>query len=225
MIPTVVIDRASSPGGEQLVLSQHGQQFSIRVAGVELMSSVNHGSEDELGRLSCEHVKVPAPKVLIGGLGMGFTLRAALDALPPAARVDIVEIVPDVVRWNRTVYGQLAGHPLQDPRVNLMEEDVAVVIERGRDYDAIVLDVDNGPDGVYRDNRGLYQRRGLEAAYTALVPGGLLTVWSCFESPTFTRWLRSVGFAVELKSIKAKYKGGPRHCIWFATKPTSRRGA
>ena len=226
MVPTVVIDRASSPGGEQLVLTQHGQQFSIRVAGVELMSSVNHGSEDELGRLSCGPLAAAAaPHVLIGGLGMGFTLRAALDALPATARVDIVEIVPDVVRWNRTVYGQLANHPLKDPRVNLLEEDVAVVIERGRDYDAIVLDVDNGPDGVYRDNRGLYQRRGLEAAYTALRPGGLLTVWSCFESPTFTRWLRSVGFGVELKAIKAKYKGGPRHCIWFATKPTSRRAA
>jgi spermidine synthase len=222
VIPTVVIDRASSPGGEQLVLSQHGKQFSIRVAGVELMSSVNHGSEDQLGRMSCESLKVPAPRILIGGLGMGFTLRAALDALPATASVDIVEIVPSVVHWNRTVYGQLANHPLNDSRVTLIEDDVAQVIERGRDYDAIVLDVDNGPDGVYRDNRGLYQRRGLEAMYTALVPGGLLTVWSCFESPTFTRWLRDVGFTVELRNIKAKYKGGPRHCIWFATKSTSR---
>ncbi len=225
MIPTVVIDRATSPGGEQLVLSQHGQQFSIRVAGVELMSSVNHGSEDELGTRSASLIKSASPRVLIGGLGMGFTLRAALDALPAAARVEIVELVPSVVRWNRTVYGQLANHPLQDPRVTLIEEDVAHVIERGHDYDAIVLDVDNGPDGVYRDNRGLYQQRGIDAAYGALAPGGLLAVWSCFESPTFTRWLRAAGFAVDLRNIKAKYKGGPRHCIWFATKATSRRVA
>jgi spermidine synthase len=220
----VVLDRATSPGGEQLVLSQRGQQFSIRVAGVELMSSVNHGSEDELGKQSAALVKSPAPHVLIGGLGMGFTLRAALDALPATARVDVVELVPDVVRWNRTVYGQLANHPLSDPRVTLIEADVAHVIERGRDYDAIVLDVDNGPDGVYRDNRSLYQQRGIDAAYGALVPGGLLTVWSSFESPTFTRWLRAAGFAVELRAIKSKYKGGPRHCIWFATK-ASRPGA
>jgi spermidine synthase len=217
----VVIDRATSPGGEQLVLTQRGPQFSIRVAGVELMSSVNHGSEDELGRMSCERLKTSAPKILIGGLGMGFTLRAALDVLPTTAHVDIVELVPSVVHWNREVYGQLANHPLNDSRVTLIEDDVAQVIERGRNYDAIVLDVDNGPDGVYRDNRGLYQRRGLEAMYTALVPGGLLTVWSCFESPTFTRWLREVGFTVELRNIKAKYKGGPRHCIWFAIKPSS----
>ena len=201
------------------MLTQHGKQFSIRVAGVELMSSVNHGSEDELGRLSCAPLKSQAPRVLIGGLGMGFTLRAALDVLPPGARVEVVELIPDVVRWNRTVYGQLANHPLDDPRVTVVEEDVANVIERGRDYDAIVLDVDNGPDGVYHANRGLYQRRGLDAAHTALAPGGLLTVWSCFESPTFTRWLRAAGFSVELRNIKTKYKGGPRHCIWFAVKP------
>jgi spermidine synthase len=220
VIPTIVISRATSPGGEQLVLSQRGQQFSIRVAGVELMSSGNHGSEDELGARSAALIKSPAPRVLIGGLGMGFTLRAALDALPAAARVEIVEIVPDVVQWNRTVYGQLANHPLRDPRVTLIEEDVAHVIERGRGYDAIILDVDNGPEGVYRDNRGLYQQRGIDAAFGALAPGGLFAVWSSFESPTFTRWLRKARFAVDLRHIKAKYKGGPRHCIWFAIKPS-----
>ena len=223
MIPTVVIDRVTSPGGEHLVLSQHGAQFSIRVAGIELMSSVNHGSEDELGRLSCGLVKsAAAPRVLIGGLGMGFTLRAALDTLPPAACVEVVELVPEVIRWNREVYGQLANHPLADKRVVLLQEDVAHVIERGRGYDAIILDVDNGPDGVYRENRQLYQQRGIDAAHTALAPGGLLTVWSCFESPTFTRWLRGAGFSVELRNIKAKYKGGPRHCIWFAVKASQR---
>jgi spermidine synthase len=104
--------------------------------------------------------------------------------------------------------------------VALIEGDVGDVIERGRGYDAIILDVDNGPDGVYRDNRGLYQQRGIDAAFGALAPGGLFAVWSSFESPTFTRWLRKAGFAVELRRIVAKYKGGPRHCIWFAIKPS-----
>jgi len=131
VIPTLVIDRATSPGGEQLVLSQRGTQFMIRVAGVELMSSGNHVSEDELGRLSCARVTAASPRILIGGLGMGFTLRAALDVLPATAHVEIVELVPAVVRWNREIYGRLAKHPLADPRVALIEDDVAHVIEHG----------------------------------------------------------------------------------------------
>ena len=220
MIPNVVIERVNSPGGE-LVLSRRENQFSIRVAGVELMNSHNHWSEDELGRLTSKRIDdVAAPRVLIGGLGMGYTLRAALDQLPRAAHVDIVEIVPDVIRWNRGVLADLAQRPLDDSRVTVIEDDVANVLRSPpARYHAILLDVDNGPDGVYRVNTALYKRAGLHAMYAALAPHGVLAVWSSFESPTFTKWLREVGFDVEVVMIRAKYKGGPRHYIWFARRP------
>jgi spermidine synthase len=216
VIPTVVVDRTLVPGGE-LVLSRRKDEWSIRVRGVELMNSRNHQSEDELGRMTCARVAtLPAARLLVGGLGFGFTLRAALDALPAAARVEVVEIVPALVRWNRELLGELAGHPLADPRVTVTEADVAEVI-RGATaaYDAILLDVDNGPDGVYEGNAGLYKRTGLEAAHAALAPGGVLAVWSAFNSATFTTWLRNAGFTVDLQTIRPF---GARHYIWFATK-------
>jgi spermidine synthase len=216
VIPRVVIERVASPGGE-LVLSRRGTEYSIRVGGVELMSSRDHSSEDELGRASAERVRAArpkAPRMLIGGLGMGFTLRAALDALPRAAQVDVVEIVPAIVRWNRGELGPLANAPLADPRVTVIEADVARVIDKARGYHAIVLDVDNGPAAVYEGNAALYKQRGLAAARDALAPGGWLAVWSSFTSQTFTRWLREVGFAVEMVTVKSR--GGPRHYVWFA---------
>jgi spermidine synthase len=158
-----------------------------------------------------------SPRVMIGGLGMGFTLRAALDALPATAHVEVVEIVPDIVRWNHGVLAKLAGEPLADPRVEVIEADVAHVIRKATDrYDAIVLDVDNGPDAVYEGNAALYKRNGLAAAKSALVPGGWLAVWSSFRSATFTTWLREVGFVVELVTMKSKFKSGPTHYVWFA---------
>ena len=205
-----------SPGGE-LVLSRRGEEYAIRVAGIELMSSRDHSSEDELGRAAVARLEATSPRVLIGGLGMGFTLRAALDALPATAHVEVVEIVPDVVRWNRGVLAKLAGEPLADPRVEVIEADVAHVIRKATDrYDAIVLDVDNGPDAVYEGNAALYKRNGLAAAKAALVPGGWLAVWSSFRSSTFTTWLREVGFAVDLVTMKSKFKSGPTHYVWFA---------
>lgn len=212
MVPLVVVERVATPGGE-MTLSQRGKQFSIRVAGVELMSSHNHESEDVLGQRSCALVaKIAAPRVLIGGLGLGYTLRAMLDGC--TATIDVVELVPAVVRWNRTLLGDLAGHPLDDPRVTVIEDDVANVIARSEGgYHAIVLDVDNGPDELFKPNAKLYKRNGLAAAKRALVPGGSLAVWSSFESPTFARWLREVGFVVETVRIKAR---GSRHVIWLA---------
>ena len=196
MLPSVVLDRAPSPGGE-LVLSQRGDELTIRVRGVELMSSRNHDSEDELGRRGALLAGVgDGARVLVGGLGLGFTLRAVLEHC--RAAIDMVELVPAVVQWNRTHAGELAGHPLDDPRVTLIEDDVARVIAAARArYAAIVLDVDNGPDGLFDANGKLYQRAGLAAARRALVPGGGLAVWSAFESPTFTSWLREAGFSVE----------------------------
>ncbi len=216
MIPRVVLERVAVPGGE-LVLARRGTEYSIRVGGVELMNSRDHSSEDELGRQTVARLTATAPRVMIGGLGFGFTLRAALDALPAAAKVDVVEIVPALVQWNRTVLASLAGEPLADPRVNVIEADVATVIKTAKGYDAIVLDVDNGPDAVYEGNAGLYKRRGLEAAKRALAPGGVLAVWSAFASNTFTHWLRETGFRTELVTMKSKFKGGPTHYVWFAS--------
>ncbi|MBA3818116.1 MAG: hypothetical protein H0X17_04445 [Deltaproteobacteria bacterium] len=200
-----------------MVLARRGEDFSIRVAGVELMNSGNHGSEDELGRIAGAVVaKIPEPRLLIGGLGMGYTLRAALDVLPATAHVDLAELVPEVIRWNRTVLGHLAGHPLADARVHVIEGDVAQVIAAATGYHAILLDVDNGPDGVFASNAVLYQRRGLAAASAALGPGGTLAVWSSFDSATFTRWLTDLGFAVELRVLRIH---GVKHYIWLAQKP------
>jgi spermidine synthase len=222
MIPNVILERVMTPLGE-MTLSQRAKDFSIRVAGVELMSSLNHQSEDELGKITCSPLAASrSPRVLIGGLGLGFTLRAALDVLPQAARVDVAELVPEVVRWNRTVLGQLANHPLQDPRVTVIEGDVGAVIANATAlYDAIVLDVDNGPDGVGRHNNGLYKSAALEVARRALVEGGLYAVWSSFQSPTFTKWLAGAGFDVELEKINAR---GATHWIWLArAKPAPKR--
>lgn len=219
MIPTVVLDRAATPGGE-MVLSRHGDDFAIRVGGVELMSSRAHGSEDQLGAMTCARVaSLPHPAVLVGGLGLGFTLRAVLDALPRAA-VDVVELVPAIVRWNREVLGHLAGRPLDDPRVTVHEGDVGDVIRRRhRTWTAIVLDVDNGPDALFAGNAGLYRKKGLTAAFDALAPGGVLAVWSAFRSPEFTSVLSDVGFDVETATIRAHGRSGARHTLWFGRRP------
>ena len=220
MIPTVVLERVRAPGGE-LVLNQRGKQFWIQLAGVELMNSRDHSSEDELARRAIAKLDGrPRPRVLVGGLGLGFTLRAALDVLPAAAKVDVVEIVPAVVRWNREIFGGLAGHPLSDPRVTVIEGDVGnVIAEADRDYDVIVIDVDNGPEGVGFGNTTLYRRTSLAAMLRALTPGGTLGVWSSFQSPTFTHSLDAVGFVAEAVKFRSKFSGGPTHHLWFARRP------
>jgi len=198
--------------------------IGIEVGGRSLMTSHDHGSEDELGAVVANAVTASAaPRVLIGGLGLGFTLRAALDALPRAATVEVAELVPEVVAWNRGAQGVLAKRPLRDKRVVVLIEDVAAVIKRGRDYDAILLDVDNGPDAlVHRGNAGLYKRAGLVRAKQALRPGGVLAVWSAFGSRTFTQWLEEVGFAVTLQRTKPTTPGGPRYYIWLARRAAPR---
>ena len=192
--------------------------IGIEVGGRSLMTSHDHGSEDELGAVVGEAVRgIARPRVLIGGLGLGYTLRAALDVLPPAARVDVAELVPEVVSWNRGAQGPLAKRPLRDKRVKVLIEDVADVIKRGSAYDAILLDVDNGPDAlVHPGNAGLYKRAGLMRAKKALRAGGVLAVWSAFGSRTFTRWLEEVGFAVTLQRTQPTTPGGPRYYIWLA---------
>lgn len=217
MIKLEVIDRFALPDGNgEMTLSRRGKELAIRVRGVELMNSRNHISEDELGRYAARLVAgKPSARVLIGGLGLGYTLRAMLNASPTSVLIDIVEIFPTVVRWNREHTGQLAGRPLDDPRVTVIEADVGEVIRRSPGkYDAIVLDVDNGPDAVFEANARLYKRNGLADARRALAPGGGLCVWSAFESPTFTKWLREVGFTAECHTVKAY---GAHHFIWLAS--------
>lgn len=216
MIKVEVIDRFALPDGQgEMTLSRRGKELAIRVRGVELMNSRNHISEDELGRYAARLVAgKPTARVLIGGLGLGYTLRAVLNAVPTSVMIDIVEIFPTVVRWNREHTGALAGNPLDDPRVTLIEDDVGHVIARSAGvYDAIVLDVDNGPDAVFEANAKLYKQQGLVAQKRALAPGGGLAVWSAFESQTFTQWLRDAGFTAECYTVKAY---GARHYIWLA---------
>lgn len=213
---------AAELDGSEMVLEREGTEVCIRVGHRTLMSSDAHDSEDELGRLIASAVsEVSTPRILIGGLGLGFTLRAALDGLSPAARVDVAELVPDVVRWNREDCGEYAGRPLDDSRVTLFIEDVAAVIGRSENtYDAIALDVDNGPSAVtHPRNEQLYKRAGLARAHAALRPGGVLAVWSAFSSETFTKSLEDLGGTVELVETRVGV-GAPQHFIWLATKPT-----
>lgn len=220
MIPWELLHSAPVPGGsETLYLYRRDTEFSIRVDGCELMNSRVHGSEDALAERVCERLAThSSPKVLIGGLGMGYTAAAALKNLGPEAQVVVAELVPAVVLWNQGPLAHLAGCPLEDSRVVVREIDVALLLKSDKhSYDAIVLDVDNGPDGLTRgDNNWLYSRAGLHAAHTALKPSGFLAVWSASPDPAFTRRLRQTGFSVEEVMVRARgRKGGSRHMIWL----------
>jgi len=209
--------------GGQLRLLQRADEFAIRIAGRgELMNSRTHGSEDALGRLACEPYSDQAgARVLIGGLGMGFTLATALESLAASAEVIVAELVPGVVDWNRRYLGACAGEPLNDPRVKVEMVDVGQLIRAGAEqYHAILLDVDNGPEGLTHDaNDSLYNLAGLQEAYSALIPGGCLAVWSAAPAPRFVGALRKVGFAVDQHKVRAHAGKGARHLIWLAKRP------
>jgi spermidine synthase len=220
-MPDEVLDRVKLPDGGEMVLLRWDDHVAIHVNRRPLMSSHEHASEDALGELVGHRLEgVEEPVVLIGGLGLAFTLRAALDCLPESARVVVCELIPDVVKWNRGECGKYAGRPLDDPRVELIVDDVGAVIARAKgEYDAIVLDVDNGPDALtHADNAKLYKRAGLKRARTALKPGGILTVWSAFTSATFTRWLEETIGPVVRDRTPPSRPGGPRYYIWTATR-------
>ena len=220
----VVLERVKLADGKEMVLTRWDEHVAISVDGRPLMSTHEHGSEDELGRVVAERLAgVRAPRMLIGGLGLGYTLRAALDVLPRDAEVVVAELVPAVVRWNRGKHGAYSGHPLRDRRVELIVDDVAKVIGKRRRYDAILLDVDNGPDALtHAANAKLYQQAGLVRAAAALRAGGVLAVWSAFPSKTFTRWLANAGFSVDQLRAAPTTPGGPRYYIWIATTPLRR---
>jgi spermidine synthase len=221
MKPWILLDSAQVPGnGGELRLYQRADEFSINITGRgELMNSRVHGSEDALAELTCARLaEGTGPRLLIGGLGMGFTLAAALRRLDDQARVVVAELVPAVVAWNRGALGAQADHPLEDPRVSVREEDVARVLRAGQQaFDAILLDVDNGPEGLtHKANDWLYGVNGLNAAYAALRPGGVLAVWSAGPDRDFAPRLRKVGFEVDEVRVHAHGKKGTRHVIWFA---------
>ncbi|QDZ03041.1 spermidine synthase [Nitratireductor mangrovi] len=222
MIPWETLDTATVPGGrETLRLKRRGTEFSIMLGANELMNSRLSGSEEALARLAIERLAAPAPRLLIGGLGLGFTLRACLPLLPPQARVTVAELVPAVIAWARGPLAVLHGDSLDDPRVTVLEADVAAAIRQAREgWDAILLDVDNGPEGLSRaGNDALYSAGGLAAARSALAPGGVLAVWSARPDRGFTRRLRAAGLAVEEVTVRAgTTRRGARHVIWLARK-------
>ena len=224
MIPWEEIDRSEIPGqGGYLTLKKRGAEFSIRTAGTELMSSRRHGSEEALAEIPLGRIHYKSGlRVLVGGLGMGYTLAAALGKLAPDARITVSELIPAVVRWNRQHLAHLTGSPLKDPRVTVLEEDVADTLRKGKTaWDLILLDVDNGPQALTREtNVRLYGRSGLKTAFSALRSGGILAVWSSGANDTFTRLLEQCGYQTETVSVRARKSGkGGQHTIWIARKP------
>lgn len=220
MIPWEFLGEAEVPGGGTLRLTKRDNEFSIRTDGYELMNSRAHGSEEVLAKEALARLAGrDTCRVLIGGLGMGYTLRAALDHADESAAVTVAELVPEVVKWNRDRYGHLADHPLEDPRVSVFVGDVGQAIRNEGPWDAILLDVDNGPDGLTRsENDSLYSKAGILAARQHLVPGGVLGVWSAHADPVFTKRLEHCGLAVEEVHVKARLKRGGKHTLWFAVK-------
>lgn len=222
MIPWVQLDSAKTPdGGQELRLKRRGTEFSIMLGTNELMNSRLSGSEEALAKLSCERIAGHSrPTILIGGLGMGFTLRATLTELANDAGIVVAELVPAVVAWARGPMAEIFDGCLDDPRVTIQETDVGQLIRsRPAAWDAILLDVDNGPEGiVHKSNDALYSVQGLAAARSALKRGGVLAVWSQGPDSGFTRRLKQAGFAVEEVNTRANGKRGARHVIWIATR-------
>ncbi len=218
MIPWELLGEARTPDGNAMTLTRRGREYMIMADGKDLMSSRMKGSEEALATLGCERArKLEGPCVLVGGLGMGFTLRATLDALSADATVVVAELMPAVVAWNQGPLGPLANHPLGDRRVKVEIGDIQALLrkEHGR-YDAILLDVDNGPAAFTQAaNAGLYDNAGLAMTRAALRPDGVLAVWSAWDDRKFEHRLRHHDFAVEIHHVRARQKqGGPRHTIF-----------
>ena len=226
MIPWVQLDTATIPGADvELRLMRRGSDFSMMLGQNELMNSRLSGSEEALATLACRRIEtVERPHLLIGGLGMGFTLRAALAVLGADARITVAELVPAVIDWARGPMAGIFGTSLDDPRASVRPADVIDVIgSHSRAFDAILLDVDNGPEGLVRKaNDALYDANGLKAILKALRPAGVLAVWSSGSNPRFSKRLRDAGFEVSEVGVRATTKrSGAHHVIWFAAKPKS----
>ncbi|WP_126175460.1 spermidine synthase [Tsuneonella rigui] len=226
MIPRETLATARIPGGDTLTLMRHGTDHVVMLGRDELMGTRMRFSEEQLAELTIERLGKSDARLLIGGYGMGFTLRAALAALGPKGQVTVAEIVPEILDWARGPLASLTGDTLDDPRARIELCDVAALIDDAVDgslpkWDAILLDVDNGPDGIVRTgNERLYTRTGLARARDALGPGGLLAVWSAAPDPKFARRLKDAGFDVEERTVRARPNNkGPRHTIWFSRRP------
>ena len=222
MLPWEHLDTAPIPGGGELRLIRRGGEYAIMLGNNPLMNSRLSGSEEALATLVGARLAArPQPMLLIGGLGMGFTLRAALGQLGAGAAITVAELVPSVIAWARGPMAEVFAGSLADPRVSIRQADVGAVIRAGAGaYDAILLDVDNGPDGLTRKgNDALYTDPGLRAARAALKPGGILAVWSVGPDDAFRLRLQKAGFAIEEVRVKAhKGRSGTRHVIWLATR-------
>jgi spermidine synthase len=217
VIPWEKLGAARAPDGGELVLYQRGGEFVIRVDGRELMSSRAHGSEERMAELTCAELSAQ-PRVLIGGLGMGFTLAATLRCVPPSAQVTVAELVPAVVEWNRGPLAPLAGRPLEDPRVTVDPRDVGAVLRAATSrFDVIMYDVDNGPNGLTRkSNNVLYSDQGLALVKRTLRPRGVFAVWSAAPDAKFEARLRRAGFAAKSHGVPARGSaGGPMHTIFI----------
>ncbi|WP_375289699.1 spermidine synthase [Qipengyuania sp.] len=225
MLPRETLATATIPGGDTLTLVSHGRDFIVMLGRDELMGTRMQFSEEQLATLTLERVAAPRPRILIGGYGLGFTFRAALAGLPDGGRITVAEVVPEILEWASGPLAHLTGESLSDPRGEVVIADVAALIDDALDetcprWDAILLDVDNGPDGIVRDaNDRLYTRTGLARARDALNPGGVLAVWSAAPDPAFTRRLRDTGMSMEEITVRARPNNkGPRHTLWFARK-------
>lgn len=225
MIPWELLDKVKVPGdGGEMTLYRRGEEFSIRVDRCELMNSRVYGSEEAMAELACARIGF-RPRILIGGLGMGYTVATALKRLQRGSEIVVAELVPAVVAWNRGVLAHLAGRPLDDKRVIVRIADVGAIVREKREaYDAILLDVDNGPVGLTRrDNNWLYAPDGLAAAHAALRPEGVLAVWSAGPERVFTRRLRQAKFTVEEARVRSRgIHGGSQHVVWLAKKEKAR---
>ncbi|RJY08107.1 spermidine synthase [Aurantiacibacter aquimixticola] len=223
MLPRETLATAKIPGGDTLTLVSHGRDFIIMLGRDELMGTRMQFSEEQLARLTLQRLEAPTPRVLIGGYGMGFTFRAALSGLPDGGEVVVAEVVPEILDWARGPLTHLTGDTLDDPRGRVVLADVAALVDDAVDgttprYDAILMDVDNGPDGIVRDgNERLYTRTGIARMRDALNVGGVLSIWSAAPDHKFTGRLKDAGLKVDVQTVRARPNNkGPHHTIWFA---------
>jgi spermidine synthase len=219
--PLELLGETRTSDGADLKLTRRGNEYIILANGKSLMSSRMHGSEEALAQFGCRNTPRERPCVLVGGLGMGYTLRATLDLLPKDAKVVVAELVPAVVKWNQELLGPLAQHPLKDRRVRVLVQDVAITLRSASaQFDAVLLDVDNGPAAFTTEtNAGVYDDRGLTAAHSALRAGGMLAIWSARDDRKFEQRLRYNGFRVEVEHVRSRLKkGGVRHVIFLGHK-------
>ena len=224
MIPTILLDTAKIPNdGGELRLTQRDNEFAIGLSGVhgELMTSRMHSSEDALAELGCAHLtNANSAKVLVGGMGMGFTLAAALNAVTSTSEVVVAELVPEIIEWNKGPLGECAGRPLNDKRTTVYLGDVAeLFLSKQATYDAILLDVDNGPEAfTHDDNSELYSLHSLAAIRETLRSNGVLAVWSAWHDPRFTKRLKKARFKTSFKTVRAHKGRGSKHTIYLAQK-------